>query len=188
MATKTTKAEKAVKTVAEDTVTVPGTLDDVRIAEQTRANEIARKRVEQGDQRSVQQNVPLRNQLEPMTTRWANTSISGRAYELVEKGWLAVRYDELVNPGHGEFGKSPDGLVTRGAGGHLVLYKMPTAVYREIESAKSARERRRLASRQQMSAGAANASGHDQAGSAIARIGIEEFNVSRETQTHDADE
>lgn len=168
---------------APDTVSLPKAKKaDIRVSEVSRAREIARKRIESGDVRPTQTQVPLKKQEEPMTTRWANTSISGRAYDLVDhKGWVAVRYEELRNPGNGEFKQTPDGLVSRGANGHQILYKIPSAVYKEIAFAKARREHSRLGSKQKMSQGAAEAAAtkSDKAATAVENFGIDQFEASR---------
>ena len=172
-------ARKTVTPASTDAVLeIPGA--DVTVGDLSQAHNIVRKRIESGDSRAVQMQVPLRKQAEPMRTRWANTSITGRAYELSnQKGWVPVRYDELQNPGAGEFQRSPDGLVSRGTNGHQVLYKIPESWYKEVTAAKASRLNKQLGSRSQMSAGAANAMQVNQADNDVARVGVETFDVSK---------
>ena len=177
-------ARKQAVTKDVDTVTLDvQSTNEIEVSQVERSREIARKRIQTGDTRRVAMQVPLRAQGEPHTTRWANTSISGRAYDLMDRlGWIPVKYSELRNPGNGEFQQTPDGHVSRGAGAHQVLYKIPTGVYKEIQRAKSEREKKRLGSRRQMTDGAAEAAGtagHDRAAERIAKIGVETFEPTR---------
>ena len=175
------KSDKVVEDgVDTDTVEAPG---DVQVAQIAHSRQVIANRIKSGDARPTLMQVPLKKQPEPMTTRWANTSISGRAYELAEqKGWIPVRYGELANPGNGEFKRTPEGLVCRGVGGHQVLYKIPSGLYKEIAVAKGRRERERLGSQKAMASGAAEAAGtagNHRAAERIATLGVEKFNATR---------
>lgn len=174
-------AAKAKNSGEPDRIVIPD--GKVRIAELDRSREIARKRIETGDTRPTVTQVPLKKQPEPMTTRWGNTAINGRAHDLSEnKGWIPVRFEELQSPNSGEFKATAEGGVARGANQHQVLYKIPSAVYKEIARSKANRLNRSLKSKKTMGQGAAEAAGtagHDRAAERIGKIGIDKFESSK---------
>jgi hypothetical protein len=179
-------AAKKASPVAGDSsrVVVPGVAaDEVELAQLDRSRQIALKRIKEGDQRPTMTQVPLKNQPVPMRTRFANTSISGRAYDLSEnKGWIPVKFDELANPGNGEFKRTAEGAVSRGAGAHDILFKMPEAQFQKIQQAKAKRINDQIGSPKKMrdsAAEQAGTEGHDAAAERIAKLSVDQFKVGR---------
>lgn len=83
--------------------------------------------------------VPLTNQPEPMATRWINTEITGRFWQVTESeggGWTPVRPDEVLGGVGGDL-RAHDGQVVRGEKGKEVLVKMPKRLYELIQREKA---------------------------------------------------
>jgi hypothetical protein len=156
------------------------------------ADDIIQRRIEHGDQRGDVSQVPLKDQPEPMQTRWGNGSISGRLYELRQKGWTPVRWEELAQTENvTEFKRSPDGHVVKGEHGELVLYKLAVRLYKALTKAKSDRIRKQLGSEKFVKDRVREQSaiaGDRAVESAIAKTRVETFEATQSREAASEDE
>jgi hypothetical protein len=95
--------------------------------------------------------IELRDQPEPMRTRWVNSGEDGRFSEVTGvKGWEPVRFEEVVNVRSiGGARKSEEGFFVRGRHGEEVLCKIPVYYYDKIKMAEADRRNRRSQSASQ---------------------------------------
>lgn len=113
------------------------------------AQEIIERRLALGDAAVLTSaKVTLKPQNEPMETRWINTHIAGRFYQVTaQMGWTPVPYDQVENAKQtADLKKSEEGYACRGEKGAEVLVMMPARYYTAIQAKKAADERGRMRS------------------------------------------
>lgn len=108
------------------------------------AQDIIERRLALGDRAVITTaNVVLKPQNEPMTTRWINTAITGRFYQVTSQmGWTPVPYDQVENAKQtADLKPSEEGYACRGEKGSEVLVMMPSRYYQAIQAKKASDER-----------------------------------------------
>lgn len=156
---------------------------------------VIERRIASGDRNVLRpRQVALLDQPEPMTTRVVNTAIDSRWHQITaDLGWVPVTPAEIAG-GLPQGDMRADGArVVMGDQGREVLVKMPSRLYRQIQTARARKDDKAMRSktkfqarvqgaleRDARSADPAGAAQLERAAEAVSGLDVEQFTVSRE--------